>query len=350
MDETEVTDIKEYPNITILIPSYNEELVIEKRIQNILNYDYPSEKIRVIFIDDSNDSTPEIIKKYVESNTNLELLRLNQRSGYSKAVFEGLKKVETDIVVLNEAGSFPLPQTIKNQIVKFQNPQIGAVTGHSEILNTEENMGKIESLYLKLLNYLRKAESNMDTTIFIKGEATAYRTNLVKEIEAIKDTGSIDTSMAFLVRKKGFKTIYGPDVVFEEYAPSDEKGFRKQKMTRAANIMRNLLIFKEMMLNPKYGKFGLISMPFYMSVFFIVPILIPISIVTMIFGVFTNIPFYRYLFGLSAVILTLLIILQSNLVKLLLELEISILKAIYQILVVKKGHDKIERVESTRRA
>jgi cellulose synthase/poly-beta-1,6-N-acetylglucosamine synthase-like glycosyltransferase len=344
-----VNDEIEYPDITILIPSYNEEKVMEKRIQNILDYDYPKNKMKVIFIDDSADSTPLIIQKYVDDNPNLELLRLGQRSGYSKAVFSGLSKVETDLVVLNEAGSFPLPGTLKNQIIKFENPEIGAVTGHSVILNTDEKTGKIESLYLDIINFVRSAESEMDTTIFIKGEATAYRTQLVKDIEAVRDTGSIDTSMAFMVRKKGYKTVYGSDVIFEEYAPSDDLGFRKQKMIRAANIMRNLLIYKEMLLNPKYGKFGMISMPFYMIIFYIIPVLLPISILTLLMGVAVNWSLYKYILGTGLALGLILLLVSRNLLKLLMELEISILKAIYQIFVSKKGHDKIERVESTRR-
>jgi cellulose synthase/poly-beta-1,6-N-acetylglucosamine synthase-like glycosyltransferase len=339
----------EYPNITILIPSYNEEKIIEKRIKNILNYDYPKEKMRVIFIDDSNDSTPEIIRRYSEINKHIELVQLKQRMGYSKAVLEGLKRVETNIFVLNEAGSFPLPQTVKNQIARFQDPEIGAVTGRSVILNTDESGGEIESLYLHLLNYLRRGESRLDTTFFMKGEATAYRTNLVKDINAVKDTGGFDTSMGFVVRKSNHKAIYSPDVIFEEYAPTDEKDFRKQKMIRAANIMRNLIVHKDMLLNPKYGKFGLISMPFYITSFFISPILIPIAIVSMFLGLLTRYVFYRYITGLFILLLIPLLIFRKDLVKLALELEFSILKAIYEIFFSKKSHDKIERVESTRR-
>ena len=347
--EANISVMDDYPNITILIPSYNEEKIIEKRLQNILNYDYPLEKMRVVFIDESTDTTPGIIQKYVDSYKNIELLHMNQRMGYSKAVFTGLSRVDTGIVVLNEAGSFPLPKTLKNQIHILQNPKIGAVTGHSKLLNQNENIGNIEALYLRFLEYIRIAESRMDTTIFIKGEATAYKTSLVKDIEAMEDTGSIDTSMAFMVRKKGYKTVYSPDVIFEEYAPSDAHGFRKQKMIRAANIMRNLLIFKEMLLNPKYGKFGLISMPFYLSTFFITPLLLPVAMISMIIGLFTNVVYYRYIFAFACIVLILLLISGRNILELFIELEISMVKAMYQIFIKKKGHDKIERVESTRR-
>jgi cellulose synthase/poly-beta-1,6-N-acetylglucosamine synthase-like glycosyltransferase len=339
----------EYPEITILIPSYNEEKIIEKRIKNILNYNYPQEKMRVIFIDDSNDSTPDIIRKYVETNKNIEIIQKEERMGYSKAVLEGLKQVGTDIFVLNEAGSFPRPQTLLNQILRFNDSNIGAVTGRSIILNTDERGGAIESLYLKLLNYLRRGESRMDTTFFMKGEATAYRTNLVKNISAVKDTGGFDTSMGFMVRKRGKKAIYSSDVIFEEYAPADEKDFRKQKMIRAANIMRNLIVHKDMLLHPKYGLFGLLSMPFYITSFFITPILLPIAFISMLIGLLTKFVFYKYVTGFIFIVLIPFTIFKHDFVKLALELELSMIKALYEIFFSKKSHDKIERVESTRR-
>src|SRR4030042_2237119 len=191
------------------------------------------------------------------------------------------------------------------------------------------------------MNFVRTAESEMDTTIFIKGEATAYRTQLVKDIEAVKDTGSIDTSMAFMVRKKGYKTVYGSDVIFEEYAPSDDHGFRKQKMIRSANKMRNLLIYREMLLNPKYGKFGMVSMPFYMMIFYMLPVLLPISILTLLMGLAVNWSLYKYILGIGLALGLVMLLVSRNLLKLLIELEISILKAIYQIFVSKKSHDKI---------
>ncbi|TFH13727.1 glycosyltransferase [Candidatus Bathyarchaeota archaeon] len=344
-----VNDLEKLPSVTILIPCYNEERVIRNRLENILNYDYPKDKLRVIFIDDSNDETPNIITEYMEKHNYIEMLRLGQRSGYSKAVEEGLNRVTTDLVILNEAGSFPLPETLKKQVSILSDPLIGAVTGKSIIVNTDEHYGNIESLYLKIIDYLRTAESNMDTTIFIKGEATGYKTELVKNIKAVADAGSIDTSMAFLVRKNGYKTVYHPEVVFREYAPADEAGFVKVKKIRAANIMRNIIIYKEMILNPKYGKFGLISLPFYISAFFIIPVLIPVSIIISLFGLLFNPNVYSIILGALGASLIVFYLFARNTLTLLYQLEISILQAIWEIYFKRKDHAKIERVESTRR-
>ena len=188
------------PNVTILIPTHNEKTIIHKRIQNLFELDYPKEKISVIFIDDSNDETPEIIQGYVDENPNFKLLSFTERMGYSPSIMAGAKEATTDIIILNEAGSLPAPDSISMMVRHFQDPQIGAVSGRSVILNIEESVGQMETVYLRILNYFRDAESKIDSTFSIQGEAMAVRRNLILNIDTKQDTGSVDTSMAFEVR------------------------------------------------------------------------------------------------------------------------------------------------------
>ena len=77
---------EEYNNITILIPTHNEENVISHRIENIFEIKYPMEKMSVIFIDDSSDATSDIILKYVNEHPNMHLITFNERKGYSEAI------------------------------------------------------------------------------------------------------------------------------------------------------------------------------------------------------------------------------------------------------------------------
>ncbi|MFX0139800.1 MAG: glycosyltransferase [Candidatus Hodarchaeota archaeon] len=337
------------PDINILIPTHNEETIISKRIENISNTNYPIEKIKTIFIDDSSDSTPDIINKYAEKNNNVYLIHFNNRIGYSSAIQAGIQASNTDVIVLNEAGSFPRPDALLRLISHFENPEIGGVSGKSEILNREEKIGKMECLYLKIINFIRESESYMDSTFYIKGEATAYRKDLVSDIKVIPNTGAIDNSMAFLVRKKGYKCIYDPNVVFDEYAPSDDVGYIKQKTTRAANWMRYLLVHRDMIFSRKYGKFGCLTLPFNFLMLFIFPFFPLIFISSILIGLFTSPVFFIRISILLIIITFLIALLAKNFLVLLIEIEISLLKAIYEIFLIRKEHDKIERVESTRK-
>lgn len=337
------------PDITILLPTHNEEKVISQRIKNILDLHYPNKKIKVIFIDDSTDSTPEIIKRYVKMHDHIHLIRFNERMGYSPSILAGVRASNTKIIIFFEAGSFPQPDVLVNMISHFKNREIGAVSGGSEILNKDERVGKNESLYLKILNFIRESESHMDSTFYIKAEAMAIRRDQISDIEAYPDTGDIGTSMAYLIRKKGYKCIYDPKVVFHEYAPLNSSGWIKQKTIRSANMMRILLIYKDMIFNPRYGKFGCLTLPFHFFVLFILPFFPPMAIASILIGIYVDTMFFLRITIAISIAVLLAILLSKNIFILLIEINFSLLKALYQIFFSKKSHDAIDRVESTRR-
>ncbi|MCK5660945.1 MAG: glycosyltransferase, partial [Methanosarcinales archaeon] len=74
------------PTISIVVPTYNEELIISKKIDNILDLDYPLDLIEVIFIDSSNDKTPQIINSYQKKYSNIRLIDEGERVGLATAL------------------------------------------------------------------------------------------------------------------------------------------------------------------------------------------------------------------------------------------------------------------------
>ncbi|GAG81232.1 unnamed protein product, partial [marine sediment metagenome] len=73
------------PNVSILIPAYNEEASIEPTIINKLEVDYPKDKLEIIIISDgSTDKTDQIVKSF-ESN-GVKLIRQEPRNGKTSAI------------------------------------------------------------------------------------------------------------------------------------------------------------------------------------------------------------------------------------------------------------------------
>ena len=103
-----------YPTVSVLVPVYNEEKIIAKKIQNIEELDYPSDKIEVIFIDGkSTDKTPEIIAERAQnSKKSLRLIKQDQRDGYSGAVSEGILSSKGEIIVATDGASYHYPDTL----------------------------------------------------------------------------------------------------------------------------------------------------------------------------------------------------------------------------------------------
>jgi len=266
--------------------------------------------------------------------------------GYSPSMLAGCRAARGEIVVLNDAGSFIDTHAITRIVGRFQDAKIGVVTGTDVILNVDEEAGRSESLYEKLLNFLRTSETNMGSTFFIKGEATGVRKIVLDNIEDANET--FDTTTGLYARQKGYKVVYDPEVKYYEYAPDSRSGTIKQKTIRAANLIKVLWRFRTMMFNRKYGKYGSLTLPFNFASLTILPVYIVFWFVSFFALTFFDVGFFVYVWVVLGIAVLLVFIFSRRLLFTFLQIEYSLLKAIFQVL-AKKSFDKIELVASTRR-
>jgi len=259
----------------------------------------------------------------------------------------GVKAAKGEITVLGDAGSFLDAQSLKRMVVHFKDPTIGAVSGNDVILNTDEQVGKSESLYQRGYNFIRTAEMKMDSTFYIKGEATAVRSHLIQDFDRCFET--FDTAVGLFIRQKGFKTVYDPQVKFYEYSASTRSDRVKQKTIRATNLIRVLFRFKGMMFKRQYGKFGTVILPMNFAMLAIAPAAILVGFVLLFPLALFNFTFSAVIWALIAVLAVGSLVVSKSLLSTFLDLEYSLMKAIYKIIVTRTSQDKIETVASTRR-
>jgi len=335
------------PFVSVVIPTHNEETIIEKKIENLLSSSYPHNKMEFVFADDSNDSTPEIIRKSAEKFSNIRLLRFEQRMGYSPSMLAGCAAAKGEIIILNDAASFLDPSTISTIVDRFRDSKIGVVTGKDVILNVNEEVGKSESLYQKLYNFLRIAETNMDSTFYIKGEAAGVRKAALAKLQASTET--FDTTVGLAARREGYKVIYDQNVSFHEFAPATHSGRIQQKTIRAAHLMRVLWRYKNMMFKRRFGKYGSLILPVNFALLTIVPVFVLFWFGSLIALTLLDFGIAFYVWVVIGVAVLALLIFSKRLLSTFFEFEYSLLKAIYQIVFTRKVHDKIDKVASTRR-
>lgn len=335
------------PSVSVVVATHNEEKIISKKIENLLSSDYPTDKFEIVFADDSDDSTQEIINSHIKKTPNIKLLRFDKRIGYSPSMMAGCQAAKGEIIVLNDAGSFLDPQGIANIVAKFRNDAIGVVTGRDVILNTNEDVARSETLYQKIYDFVRVAESNMDSTFYVKGEATGIRRVLLTDMAIPAET--FDTTIGLIARQKGYKVVYDPSVRFYEYAPATHSDRVKQKTIRAANLIRVLWRFRQMFFSRTYGKYGFVIMPANFAMLVLVPITVMAWAINL--GVLTVFEpgSTVFVWGALGVALVVMLAISKGLVLTFFEFEYSLLKAIYQVVFTKKVHDKIDKVSSTRR-
>jgi len=95
--------MKEYKpkKLSIIIPSYNEESTVEELMKKVFAVKLPIKK-EIIVVDDSNDGTRKILKKYQKAKK-IKLILNNKPLGKGHAIKCGLEKATGDIVIVQDA-------------------------------------------------------------------------------------------------------------------------------------------------------------------------------------------------------------------------------------------------------
>lgn len=171
-----------YPSITVICPAYNEEKVMEAKIQSFLNLDYPKDKIKMIVIsDDSTDRTNEIVQKY--TNQNISLIIQKPRAGKPNALNLVLPLLDSDYVLSTDADCLFEPQCVKMLVANMlSDEKIGLVSGNVK----KVQKGKLESgegFYWKYEAFLKLMESRFNTIIGASGVIYLIKRELFTAIE-----------------------------------------------------------------------------------------------------------------------------------------------------------------------
>lgn len=264
------------PNASLIVPTYNEEKTIEKKLQNILSMRYPKEKLEVIFVDGcSTDSTPQIIQKFIGNEHKfIRLIKQKIRSGYNEGVFDGLSRASNDIIVLTDAGAYYNPDALVYLLRHFKNSKVGAVTGREVVINAKKGAANLESTYRTYYDFMRLAESNLDSTPDLKGEISAIRKEIcLSTVDRAKrsNNASFDCCIPYQVRMEGFKVVFDLDAFYYEFAPETFTDRMKQQIRRGSILIASLILYKDMIFNKRYGRFGQIILPAHLLMTMILP-------------------------------------------------------------------------------
>jgi cellulose synthase/poly-beta-1,6-N-acetylglucosamine synthase-like glycosyltransferase len=340
-----------YPTVSLITPTYNEEKIIRKKIQNIEELDYPKEKIEVIFVDGcSTDQTAEIIQDCIErSGKFTRLIRESRRGGYNTGISEGILDSKGEIIVVTDTGAYHHPDALKHLVKHFKDDKVGAVTGKEIVLSGhKKELGpKLEAVYRNFYDFMRIAETRMDSTPDSKGEILAIRRDVCMHLLArvqLSPNASFDSCVPYQAKLDGYRTIYEPRATYYEYAPSTIMDRMKQQVRRASVLIGSMLMFKNLFMNKKYNKLGLVIIPAHFIMLLILPWLILSGSVCLLILTIMN-PIWLILW---AIILTALLISKSRLFLVsFIQSQIALMIATLKV-ATHRGNLFIDTIPSTR--
>lgn len=250
---TSVENAESYtPEVTLVVPAYNELSCLPAKITNSLAQDYPSGKIRFLFVTEgSNDGSTEWINTHYKGV--VEVLGGSERRGKVVAMNEAMKYVKTPIVIFTDANTQLNTEAVKNIVRHFGDPKVGAVAGEKRILTGDDEAaaGAGEGLYWKYESQLKRWDSELHTIVGAAGELFAVRTDLYEHVEP--DTILDDFIISLRIAGKGYKVAYEPDAYALENPSFSILDEQKRKIRIAAGGFQSIVRLSYL-LNPfRYG-------------------------------------------------------------------------------------------------
>lgn len=230
------------PTVTVMVVAHNEEKVILEKLHNILELDYPKDKIEfLIASDNSTDKTNKIVREFIEGNQDrkIRIYEVKARKGKTNAQNEAQKTVKTEYLVMTDANSMMDKSSVKELMAAFTSEEIAYVSGRLMIVNQgSSDVSNAEASYWDSDMVMREIEGRMQTITAGNGALYACRTKDYYDFNPIQ---CHDSAMPPLYALQGKRAIANHDAIACEKAGEvieDEFG-RKVRMNRI--ILKHIL-------------------------------------------------------------------------------------------------------------
>jgi len=217
----------EWPTVSVLVPAHNEERVIRATVQALLKQDYCSGRLEIIVINDgSTDHTGQLVEDMMAQAPTLKLVNIpaaNGARGKARAVNEGLKVAQGDIIAVYDADNTPEPDALRLLVVQLlRHAELGAALGKFRTVNRRRNLlTRFINLETLAFQWITQAGRwNLFRVALLPG------TNYVIWRRALEEVGSWDeqamtedTELSVRLYEKGYLIKFVPAAVTYEQEP-----------------------------------------------------------------------------------------------------------------------------------
>lgn len=207
------TALGELPTVSLVIPAYNEEWVLDQKLQNSLAIEYPGDRLEVIVASDGSvDGTNAIARRWADRG--VRLLDFTERRGKASVVNDAVAAAGGEVVCLCDANVMFRPDALKQMVCRLADPRVGAATGDVRLASDESSFGAGERLYYLMERAMQVGESRIGSLMGVDGGMYVLRKSLFHPLP--KDAILDDFLVAMSILRQGFRVVYEPRAVAAE--------------------------------------------------------------------------------------------------------------------------------------
>ncbi len=278
--------IDEWPDISVLIPAYQERGHISRTLDSIAATTYQG-GIELIVIDDGSlDGTYEEAKAHAGTDA---IVMQKENGGKHSALNLGLEKATNEIIVSVDADSWVAPDAFAELVECFErHPNAGAVAGNVKVGNRGSFITNLQALeYIVGINTFRRAFDHVGLVSVVPGCLGAFKADALREVKGYSaDTLTEDFDLTIAILKTG-RNVHMSEGVVYTYAPTEWRGLYRQRLRWYRGHVQTLRKHADVFSDSRYGllhrlifPYAFLSMTLLPLMGVVVSIVIPLAIIT----------------------------------------------------------------------
>ena len=233
--------------VSVIVPCYNEEMVIQSSLKSLINQTYKNYEI--IVIDDGSSDKTHLISKSMEFTENSKRLvaYTKPNSGKANSLNFGIEKAKGELILTVDADSKLSANAIELMTEYFDDPEVGAVAGSVYVTNKTTIWTKLQALeYVQGLNLVRNGQAFLKLVNIIPGPIGMFKKSAILEVGGYQnDTFAEDCELTLNLINKNYKIDYEIDAISYTEAPEDLTDLLKQRYRWTRGILQSIRKHKD---------------------------------------------------------------------------------------------------------
>lgn len=248
----EAPEAGEYPLVTILVPAYNEGMVLEGAVESLMEIDYPNFEVLVIDDGSTDDTFDRGFRLSGLYGSKRVRVITQPNAGKAMALNNGIANARGELILCMDGDSRLEPQTLKQAVKHFRDPAVGAVAGNVKVINRLNTMTKLQALeYIEGLNLVRTAQAFFRNVTIIPGPIGVFRKEVLEKVGGYhKDTYAEDCDLTLRIMVAGWKIKFERQAIAWTEAPETVQALFKQRYRWARGILQAMAKHKSLLLKP----------------------------------------------------------------------------------------------------
>ena len=268
------------PRVSIIVPAYNEEKVVARTIEALVEADYPNKEI-IIVDDGSQDNTFEVASRF--AGRGLKVVH-RPNGGKFAALNTGIAVSTGEIIITVDADSMIGRAAIAEIVKGFEDPEVAGVAGNLKVFNRDKLITKLQALeYITQIQVVRRAFENFGSLTVASGAFSAFRKTALEEAGGYDPDYLLEDFDITIKLLKSHQILHGNnEAVCYTEAPETMRDIYKQRLSWFRGDYQNFWKHRDTFFNPRFGIMHKLTFPYMLISMTLVPVASVVVILTSI--------------------------------------------------------------------